>query len=449
MPPAAVADSAPRYVRRLGRFDGLMICVGGIVGAGIFLNPSIVAQRVATAAEVMLAWALGGVVALAGAFCFAELGARDPRAGGGYVYLRRAFGPLPAFLYGWTLLLVINSGAIAAVAEIAARYAVRAVGAGDGPVLPLTLAAIAALTAVNYFGIVPGARLQNAFTLLKMAALLLVVAVGARAGLAWLSFPEGAGAGAAVAHAGGAGGVAGLGAALVPVMFAMGGWQNTNFVAGEVREPGRTLPFAIVGGVVVVVAAYLAVNAAYLAALGHGGLAASRAPAADLLLARLGRAGELVISLGIVVSTLGILNVFILAAPRVYRAMADDGLFFRAASRLHPRYRSPAGALWFQAVWASLLAATGTYAQLLDYVVFGDWIFFGLVGATVFVYRRRGFGGRAVAFRAPALPLTAGVFVAAAVAIVAGSIRANPGNALLGGALIAAGLPVFALWRRR
>lgn len=419
--------------------------VGGIIGAGIFLNPAIVAQRVGTAPLTLAAWALGGLIALAGAFCFAELGARMPRAGGGYVYLRDAFGRLPAFLYGWTLLLVINSGALAAVAMIAASYT-GALIPGLAPwALPLAIVFLWAFTLVNILGIVPGAMAQNLFTLLKLAALVLLIAAGLMAPTTAAEFT----APLATAPAGVAATLAALGAALIPVMFATGGWQNSNFIGAEIRDPERNLPRAIVIGVIVVVTVYVLANVAYLRGLGVGGLAQAQAPAALVLERALGQRGSALISAGIVASTLGILNLFILAAPRVYQAMADDGLFFRSASRLHPRFRTPVGALLFQAGWTTVLALSGSYGQLLDYVVFGDWIFFGLVAATLFVYRRRDGAGVPRGFRAPALPLVGGAFVSAAAIIVVSSIASNPGNAALGALLIASGVPVFHFWQNR
>ena len=316
--------------------------------------------------------------------------------------------------------------------------------------MPLGIGFIALFTAVNYFGIVPGAVVQNVFTLLKLLALGLLIGAGILLAPAVVRATPPTELVAAPL------GVLGrLGAALIPVMFAIGGWQNSNFIGAEIRNPGRNLPRAIVIGVLVVVAVYLMANVAYLRALGVEGLAQSAAPAADTLAATIGSGGAALIRAGIVVSTLGILNLFILAAPRVYQAMADDGLFFRAASRLHPRYRTPSGALLFQAAWATVLALSGTYGQLLDYVVFGDWIFFGLVAATLFVYRARDRAGTSrtgngsAPFLTPMYPLVPLLFVVAAAAIVVSSILSNPGNAGLGAVLIALGVPVFLLWRRK
>jgi APA family basic amino acid/polyamine antiporter len=441
------------YVRRLGTFDATMVVVGGIIGAGIFLNPAIVAQRVGTAGLVLLAWSLGGAIALIGALCFAELGARLPRAGGGYVYLRDAFGPLPAFLYGWTQLLVINTGGIAAVAITFASYAVDLTGAGDGWIKPLAVAAIVLLSGINAAGVRFGALVQNAFTVLKLLALALLVAAGAWLWLGRAAVGGPGPTGAAAASPPATSLTLAMGTALVAVLFAYGGWQHANNVAEEIREPERRLPRALLVGVAVVVTVYVAANLAYLAALGPEGLAESTAPAADALRAAAGRWGGVAIGLGVACSTFGILNVFIMSAPRIYQAMAADRVFFASVARLAPRTHTPVVGTWVQAAWAVVLALSGSYAQLLDWVVFGDWIFFGLIVATLFVYRRRDRGrdGESRAggvFRVPWHPLIPGLFVAAAVFVVASSVVSNPRNALYGTLLIAAGGPAFGAWRR-
>jgi APA family basic amino acid/polyamine antiporter len=245
-----------------------------------------------------------------------------------------------------------------------------------------------------------------------------------------------------------------LGTALVPVLFAYGGWQQTNFVAEEVIAPERNLPRALVLGVLIVVAAYLSVNAAYLHALGVGGLAASAAPAADTMAAALGDGGRRLIAAGIVASTFGFLNLVVLVSPRVYQAMARDGVFFRAFARLDPRTRTPVAAIAAQGAWAIALIFSGTYGQLLDYVVFADWIFFGSTAATLFVYRRRaaregGGGGPPAAARTPLYPWSVLLFIAAALYVIVGSIASNPANAVRGALLIGAGVPVFWWWKRR
>ncbi len=425
------------YVRRLGLFSGTMAVVGGVIGSGIFLNPSIVAQRAPTAALTIGTWALGGLIALLGAFCYAELGGRRPRAGGGYVYLAESFGPLAGFLYGWALLLVVATGAIAAVAVTFARYAGALAGLPPSAVVPLAVGAIALLTAINIRGVAPGAVTQNVFTVLKLAALALLIVAG-------LTAPVGPDALApAAAPPEPARLPLVVGVALVPILFAYGGWQQANFIAEEIRDVERTLPRALVLGTAIVVLVYVLANIAYVRMLGVGGLAASAAPAGDVMAAAHGPWGRRVINAGIACSTFGFLNLVILVSPRVYQAMAADGSFLPALARLHPRFRTPVLALVLQGVWAVVLALSGSYGQLLDYVVFGDWIFFGLTAATVVVYRRRAADDGYAGFRLPFYPLTPIVFVAAAAAVVASSVISNPRNALIGTALIAAGIPVF------
>ncbi len=431
------------YERRLGTFDATMVVVGAIIGAGIFLNPAIVAQRVGTTQWILIAWALGGGIALLGAFCFAELGSRLPKAGGGYVYLRDAYGPLPGFLYGWTQLLVINTGGIAAVAITFASYTVDAAGVGDVWVKPLAVTAIVLLSGVNAAGVRFGVWIQNVFTLLKLAALAMLVGAGV-----WLwaghRVPVPADL-TTVAPASSP--VLALGTALVAVLFAYGGWQFANNIAEEITEPERRIPRALIVGVAIVVLVYVLANVAYVVALGPAGLARSNAPAAEALRIAFGDIGGLAIAVGVAFSTFGILNIFILAAPRIYQAMAADGLFFESVARLNPRTRTPTVGIWIQAVWAVVLTLSGTFAQLLDWVVFGDWIFFGLIVTTVFAFRIRGDGP--APFSVPAYPLLPGLFVAAAGFVVLSSVVSNPLNALYGTLLILAGVPAFLFWSSR
>jgi APA family basic amino acid/polyamine antiporter len=438
------------YARRLGQFDGTMLVMGGIIGAGIFLNPAIVAQRVGTGPLIVGVWLIGGAIALAGAFCFAELGSVRPQAGGGYVYIRDAFGPLLAFLYGWTLLLVIATGAIAAVAVTFARYVVDLLTLGHAAVTPVAVGAILLLSGVNYIGVRPGAVTQNIFTVLKLIVLAALIAVGL------VVVPESAQALAmspVAAPSGSFSTGAAIGMALIPVLFSYGGWQQTNFVAEEIVDPERTLPRALVLGVAGVVLVYVLANVVYVRQLGVPGLAGSMAPAADVMRNTLGAGGAMFISAGIAVSTFGFLNLVILVTPRVYQTMARDGVFFHGAARLHPRFRTPTLAIVFQAAWAVVLTLSGTYEQLLDYVVFGDWIFFGLCGVSVLVFRVKENGaqlaGKPSAFRVPGYPWVPGIFVVSALYVVASSIASNPLNALIGSGLLALGLPAYWLWRGR
>jgi APA family basic amino acid/polyamine antiporter len=437
------------YARRLGLFSATMAVVGGIIGGGIFRTPAAVAARVGSPGVALGAWVVGGAIALIGAFCFGELGHRRPRAGGGYVYLREAWGPLPAFLYGWALLLVIATGAIAAVAVTFADYTIALTGLPDRFTIPLAVGAIVLLAGINYIGVTPGAVTVNVLTVLKLGALAALVVAGlALADPASLT----ASAAAAPAPAESRHWLLALGAALVPILFTYGGWQQTNFIAEEIVAPERTLPRALVGGVLIVVAVYLLANLTYLRVLGPGGLARSTAPAADAMRALLGPAGGTFIAAGIAISTFGFLDLVILVTPRVLQAMAADGVFFPALARLHPRYRTPANAIMAESAWAIVLTLTGTFGQLVDYVAFGDWIFFGLTVAGL--YRLRTLDARGadprerVGFLVPGYPWTPALFVAAAILVVVSAILANPRNAAIGTGLLLLGIPVYLWWRR-
>lgn len=437
--PDSSAAAGTGYARRLGLFSATMLVIGGIIGSGIFLNPAVVASRVKSPTLVLGVWGLGAVVALIGAFVFAELGRRRPEAGGGYAYLREAFGPLWGFLYAWALFLMMATGAIAAVAMTFAGYAASLLGWPASAQQPLAAGAIVFLTLVNIWGVRPAAWTQNLFTLLKLGAIVALIAAAFAAPAVPVTTAEGTLEGGLVLA---------VGAALVPVLFAFGGWQQTNFVAEELTDPERDLPTALVLGVLVVVIAYLGVNLAYLRALGAAGLATSTAPAADTMAVVAGEGGRRLIAAGIVASTFGFLNLVILVSPRVYQAMARDGLFFRSFAHLHPRTQTPVAAIAAQGAWAVTLLFSGTYGALLDYVVFADWIFFGLTAATLFVLRRRD-GDRPITFLAPWHPWSTLVFIAAAVYVVVGSVVSNPMNALRGALLLAAGIPVYLHWRRR
>lgn len=446
MPPDQ--PSAPAtYARRLGLFSGTMAVIGGIIGGGIFRTPATVAERVGSSGLVLAAWIAGGVVALVGALCFGELGQRRPKAGGGYVYLRETWGPLAAFLYGWALLLVIATGAMAAVAVTFANYALALAGLPARLTVPVAVGAILFLSGVNWVGVKPGAVTQNVLTLLKLGALALLIVAGLAAVLSAAGRP-----GPAAPPAGGERGiVASLGSALVPILFTYGGWQQTNFLAEEMIEPEKNLPRALVLGVAVVVAVYLLANVAYLGVLGPAGLAASSAPAADTMRILFGPAGGTLIAAGIAVSTLGFLDLVILVTPRVLQAMAADGVFLPRLARLHPVYRTPTAAIALLGTWAIALALTGTFAQLVDYVTFADWTFFGLTVAGLFVYRarERAAGTAAPGFRVPGYPWTPALFVAAAVYVVVSSVLASLRNAAVGSALLLLGVPVYWYWTGR
>jgi len=412
-----------------------MVVVGGVIGSGIFRTPAAIAQATGSSFEQVLAWVIGGVIALVGALCYAELGARRPTAGGGYVYLREAFGLIIAFVYGWNLLVVNHSGAIAAVATVFVEYAGAALGVAPSDPRPYAVGTIVFLTGINWFGIRAGSLTQNILTVLKLLAITLLIVVGLVA----------RGAPAPVAPAPPINPLTLMGA-LMPVLFSYGGWYYINDIAGELREPQRNLPRALILGMLLVAACYILANVAYLAVLGHAGLAASKAPAADVMRQVLGEPGARLIAAGIAISTLGFCNISVIGAARVFQVMGADGVFFRSAGKLHPRWRSPNVALLLLAAWAIALALTGTFDQLLNYSTVGDWLGIAAVIATVFWYRRRR-PDEPAPFRIPLYPLLPAAFLVVVLWVVAVTCWRNPHDAGWGVLITLAGLPVYWFWR--
>ncbi len=443
------------FRRELGRFDTAMVVVGGIIGAGIFINPYIVAQRLGSSGLVLGAWLFGGVVALAGALTFAELGALMPKAGGHYAYLRDAYHPVVGFLYGWGLLLMIESGAIAAVAITFAEYTLRLVGRAGAGSEPLAILGILVMTVVNYLGVKPGSRVLNGFVLVKMVPLALLIAAGllmsAGSGADSAAAPGSAAAASASASSHPLALLAAFGAGLVPVMFSYGGWQNANYVAEEMRNPVRDLPVSLLSGTLLVVLVYGSINFVYLKFLGHQGLAATTTPASDVAESLFGPTGNFLVTLGIVLSTFGFLDLAMLAPTRVYYAMARDGLFPERVARLHPRFASPSAAIVIQSVWAIVLVLSGTYATLVDYVTTADWTFFSLAAASLFVFRRKiPLEARpAGTFATPGYPVVPGLFLAVALLIVGSVLWSYPTRSAMGFGLLALGLPAYGIWRNR
>lgn len=422
------------FRRVLTPFDATMVVIGGIIGSGIFINPYIVAQRLSSGPLVLGAWMAGGAVALVGALAYAELGTRAPRAGGQYVYLRDGLHPLLGFLYAWALLVSIESGAVAAVALTFAQYALRLVGGAESAAAPLAVAAIITLSVINALGVKPGSRVLNVFVVLKVAALAVLVVAGmVLPGHAdWWQETQ------TVTHAP----LLAFGTAMVPILFAYGGWQNANYVAEEIERPERTLPVSLMAGTAIVVLVYVLVNFVYLRALGLTGLAQTSTPAADAAATFVGGGGRTFVAAAIAISTFGFLDLAILAPTRVYYAVAADGAFPPALARLHPRFGTPVLAIALQSAWSIALLLTGNYGELLNTVVFADWIFFGLTVSTLFVYRHRHAGGTG-GYRMPGYPVLPAAFVLVAASIVYSVIRADPSRAALGALLLLSGVPVY------
>lgn len=438
----AVTQGPPTLARRLGVFDATMIVMGGIIGAGIFRNPAEVARRVDEPWLMLAAWCAGGLIALAGGFVYAELAQRRPEVGGQYAYLRDAFHPLAAFLYGWTLLLVTQTGGMAAVAMTFADYFRELTGWNvERSVIAVTT--LATLTLINCLGVRSGSNVQNALMVTKIAAILVLVVLGWRAveGLSLSQAPVTATTGGEPRAQ------SSFLAAMVPVLFAYGGWQTASFVSGEMRNPGRDLPRGLLYGVLGVVVLYLAVNLVSILALGPERLAATQTPASDVMRLAFGAGGARLIAAGIAVSTVGFLSQGMLTAPRVYYAMARDGVFFRRVGTLSERTKAPVVAIILQGVWASVIAVIGLYAQVLNYVVALDAVFFGLTGAALLVFRRR--DPAAVAgLRMPGHPVTTIAFVLAFWVLAVSTIVKFPMNAGAGVVILLLGLPVYFFWRR-
>ena len=432
------------FRRALGSFDATMVVVGGIIGSGIFIVPSVVAQRLPTAGLVLAAWLAGGAIALAGAFAFAELATLFPRAGGEYVYLREAYHPLVAFLFGWTSLLMIQGGGLAAVSITFAQYGLRLLGRNPADASVAAPIAIGVVAVVNLLGVKPGSRLLNVLVVLKFVALAALIGGG-------LMFPPAVGPNVVPVHPPPSGGFVAFGGALVPILFAYGGWQSVNLVAEETREPRRTIPRALIVGMGIVITVYLLANVVYLRVLSHAALAATRTPAAEALQWIFGPGADRLIAASIAISAFGFLDLTLLAQTRIYFAMGKDGVFFPALARLHPRFGTPTFAILLQAGWGILLALTGTYGELVDSVVFGDWIFFGLTVAAIFVFRRTiPIDSREPGtFRTPGYPLVPALFVAAAVVVVVSAVRTNPFRSAIGIAFLAVGPLVYWLFVRR
>lgn len=439
-PQAIPSKGSEPLARRLGLFDATMLVMGGTIGAGIFINPYVVAQVVHTPALVLGAWMLGGVIALIGAFIWAELAARMPQVGGQYAYLRDVYHPLIAFLYGWVLLLVIQTGGMAAVTVTFARYFIELTGM-HGADWQIAIVTLFVLTVVNCMGVRAGGSVQSALMVIKIFAIALLVMAGGfllkGAHIIWkplLDQPVSASL------------LSSFGGAMVPVLFAYGGWQTACFVAGELKQPRRDLPRALVLGVIGVAVLYSAVNFIYVRGLGVQGLAATTTPASRVMHLAMGPKGALIIALGIAVSTLGFLSQSVLTAPRVYFAMAEDRVFFRQLAWVHPKTRVPVVAITLQSIWTVVILLSGRYDQILNYVTSMDFLFFCATASCLFVLRRKDKESRAY-FRVPGHPWTTGFFCIVSASVVGNAIYRYPSNTLIGFAILATGVPVYYIWK--
>ncbi len=434
-------NNAPASLKRsIGLVRATAMVVGTIVGASIFVQPSVITGEMRSVAGVVLVWTLAGLLTLVGALICAELASAYPESGGVYVFLREEYSPALGFLWGWAMFWSMHSGIIAAIAVVCARFVGYFLPLGDGGIRVVAIAAIVVLSAVNYFGVAAGSGLQAAFTIAKIVAIAGVVAAGF-----WL----GAGlpahfVGAAEAHAVSVGGFA---AAVAAGLFAYGGWHMVTYTAEETREPRRVIPRALAIGTLTVTAVYVALNAVYLFVLPVDRVIASSRVAADVAATLLGPRSAAAVSALVAASAFGALAGIVLTGPRVYFSMARDGLLFRWAGAVHPRFGTPHRAIVLQAVWSAVLVATGTYRALFTRVVFTEWLFFAVLAVGLVTLRRR--AGYAPAYRVPGAPVLPLAFAAAALFVAVSQIAAQPRDSAVGLLLVLAGLPVYAWWTRR
>lgn len=451
--------------RYIGLLQATALVVGTIIGASIFVQPSVITGEVPSVAGVFAVWAVAGLLTLFGALVAAELASAFPETGGVYVFLREAWGPATGFLWGWAMFWVMHSGIVAAIAVVFARYAAFFFPFGAVGIDLVAIGCVLLLSVVNYVGVKPGSALQTAFTIGKVAAVLLIIAAGFWLGrdlpehfaaASEMAAPDTAAGGTAGGASGGAspargaGGGFGLldfGQALVAGLFAFGGWHMVTYAAEETRRPEWTIPRALLVGMAIVTLSYLALNAVYLYVLPLDVVVGSDRVAADAADALLGSGGGAFMSALVMFSTFGALAGIVLVGPRVYWAMARDGLLFRWVGAVHPRFRTPHRAIVLQAIWSSVLVATGTYRTLFTRVIYTEWIFFALMALGLVLLRRRsGYEPRYRVWGYPGVPV---VFAAAALAIVGAQIAAEPAESAFGLAVVAAGLPVYFWWTRR
>lgn len=430
--------------RTLRLRDLIVICIGAVIGSGIFIVPATVLRQTGGDPTIALAvWVAAGVLSLLGALTYGEMGAMHPEAGGLYVYMRDAFGPFLAFLYGWTLFFVIASGSVAALAAAFTGYLGQLIPLSTGTARVAAILMIGTVMLINVLGTRRSASVQTWTTAFKVGALVLL-------SLALMALgQQGTGV---VAVAGPleepASLLAATGIALIAVLWAYEGWQYVTFSAGETIDAQRAFPLGITIGTVALIVVYCLANVGYVAALGPEAAAASTGIAADAARAALGPTAATLVTIAVLVSIFSAANAITLTAPRVFFAMARDGVFFRQLAHVHPRFGTPAFAVIAACLWSMLLAATGTFDQLLTYVVFTGWIFYALGAASIFSYRRR-MPDAYRPFRVPGYPVTPLLFVAASAAIVLNALFTQTGRALIGLAVVLTGAPAYLVWRSR
>ena len=437
-----IQQKPPSLERVLSLLDATMINVGGIIGSGIFMVPATVAFFTGSTSLFFLVWILGGIVSLFGALSVAELGAAMPQAGGQYVYLNEAYGPIWGYLYGWSAVAVINTASIAAVGVAFSEYLGFFFPISDASIKGIAVGTIVLLTIINIVDVKSGARFQNLFTLSKLGAIFGIILLG-------LVMEGGTNQNLSPIFSDKPfiGLIGPLGLAMVSVLWTFDGWIFITYVAGEVKNPGRNIPLSLIFCMLIVVSVYLLLNYVLLFILGFTGMNGSERVVSDAASVFLGNKGAAVVTLIILISLIGANNGFVLSSARINYAMARDKLFFNQAAQIHSRFKSPANALIIQCVWACLLTFTGTFNQLITYIIFTSWIFYGMSAGAVIILRKKK-PDMDRPYKTPAYPWIPIIFIFFAIFLTINTIMEAPRDATIGAGIILAGLPLYYYWKK-
>ena len=437
-----IQQKPPSLERVLSLLDATMINVGGIIGSGIFMVPATVAFFTGSTSLFFLVWILGGIISLFGALSVAELGAAMPQAGGQYVYLNEAYGPIWGYLYGWSAVAVINTASIAAVGVAFSEYLGFFFPISDASIKGIAVGTIVLLTIINIIDVKSGARFQNLFTLSKLGAIFGIILLG-------LVMEGGTNQNLSPIFSDKPfiGLIGPLGLAMVSVLWTFDGWIFITYVAGEVKNPGRNIPLSLIFCMLIVVSVYLLLNYVLLFILGFTGMNGSELVVSDAASVFLGNKGAAVVTLIILISLIGANNGFVLSSARINYAMARDKLFFNKAAQIHSRFKSPANALIIQCVWACLLTFTGTFNQLITYIIFTSWIFYGMSAGAVIILRKKK-PDMDRPYKTPAYPWIPIIFIFFAIFLTINTIMEAPRDATIGAGIILAGLPLYYYWKK-
>ena len=432
----------PRLKRVLSLMDATMINAGGIIGSGIFMVPATVALYTASSSLFFMVWILGGVVSLFGALSVAELGAAMPKAGGQYVFLNEAYGPVWGYLYGWSAVVVINTASMAAVGVAFAEYLKFFYTISDLAVKEIAIFSIILLTIINIVDVKSGARFQNVFTFAKLGAILGVILLGL--------FLEGGSTqnfSPLFTDRSPLSLIGPLGLAMVAVLWTFDGWIFVTYVAGEVKNPKRNIPLSLILCMVIVMTVYLALNTVLVYVLGFDQMIGSELVMADAASKFIGGKGAAIVTIIILISLIGANNGFILTSARINYAMARDNRFFKQAAIIHPKFQSPANALIIQCIWACILTFSGTFNQLITYIIFASWIFYGMSAGAVIILRKKK-PDMERPYQIPFYPWIPIIFILFAIFLTVNTILEAPRDAAIGSGLILAGLPLYYYWKK-